>query len=181
MERSSKKYFYVIAILLVALAGMYGWKTFTVQSVRTDQEVQRLKLVKVYQKAITEKTRYFLGLATTPFVWAIRKEMINENYEQINEYLIQFVKEPHVKRILVVKDDGTVAVATDKKLEGASFSSLYPSEFLEKNETVITDDKDGNIVIVAPIMGLNKKIGMFLMVYEPEKIAGDELKQEERH
>lgn len=41
---------------------------------------------------------------------------------------------------------------------------------MEKDELVITDDKNGNILVVSPIMGLNKKLGMFFMVYEPEKI-----------
>ncbi|HZV47588.1 MAG TPA: hypothetical protein VFG06_09630 [Thermodesulfovibrionales bacterium] len=120
---------------------------------------------------MTEKTRYFLRLTTTTFVWAIRKEMLRENYEQINEYLNQFVKEPHIKQVLVVKSDGTVAVATDKKLEGVAISSLYPNELIEKNEIEITDDQNGNMLILSPIMGFNKKLGMFLMVYEPGKIT----------
>ncbi|MBU4267504.1 MAG: hypothetical protein KJ808_01440 [Acidobacteria bacterium] len=171
MEQSSKKYFYVIAVLLVALSGMYLWKTFSEQDVQKKQEVQRQQLVEKYQKTITEKTRYFLRLATTPFVWAIRKEMLRENYEQINEYLLQFIKEPHIRRILVAKSDGTVVVATDKKLEGLMFSSLYPADFLEKNEMVITDEKNGDILIISPIMAFNNKLGIFLMVYESEKIA----------
>lgn len=170
MEQSSKKYFYIIVVLLVSLAGMYLWKTIAEKNVREEQESRRLQWVETTRQTITEKTRHFLRLATIPLVWAIKAEMLKENYEQINEFLIQFVKEPHIKQILVAKIDGMVVVATDKKLEGAAFSSLYPGEFLEKNETVVAEDEKGNILIVSPIMAFNRKLGIFFMVYEPEKI-----------
>lgn len=166
MKESGKKYLYMIGILVVLLFITYLWKTIALKNIQKQMEAQQIELIEKSQQVITEKTRYFLRLTTTTFVWAIRKEMFRENYEQINEYLNQFVKEPHIKQILVVKSDGTVAVATDKKLEGVAFSSLYPNELMEKNEIVITDDKNGNILVVAPIMGLTKKLGMFFMIYE---------------
>ena len=173
MKESGKKYFYVVGLLVVFVLIMYSWKTIAVKNIQKRMEAQQVQLIEKSQQVITEKTRYFLRLTTTPFVWAIRKEMLRENYDQINEYLNQFVKEPHIKQILVIKADGTIAIATDKKLEGVAFSSLYPNELMEKNEIVITDDKNGNILVVSPIMGLNKKLGMFLMAYEPEKIKID--------
>lgn len=171
MEQSNKKFFYIIAALAVLLIGMYAWKAIAIKNIQKANESQRLQLVEKHQQDVTEKTRYFLNLTTTPFVWAIRKEMLKENYEQINEYLIQFVKNPRIKQIIVVKSDGTVAVSTDKKLEGAPFSSLYPQEFLEKTESAVSNDDQGNILIISPIMGFDKNLGTFLMVYQPEKGA----------
>ena len=171
MKESGKKHLYVIGVLVVLVFIMYLWKNVAVKNVRERMEAQQIQLIEKSQQVMTEKTRYFLRLTTTTFVWAIRKEMLRENYEQINEYLNQFVKEPHIKQVLVVKSDGTVAVATDKKLEGVAISSLYPNELIEKNEIEITDDQNGNMLILSPIMGFNKKLGMFLMVYEPGKIT----------
>lgn len=171
MKESGKKHLYVIGVLVVLVFIIYLWKNVAVKNVREQMEAQQIQLIEKSQQVMTEKTRYFLRLTTTTFVWAIRKEMLRENYEQINEYLNQFVKEPHIKQVLVVKSDGTVAVATDKKLEGVAISSLYPNELIEKNEIEITDDQNGNMLILSPIMGFNKKLGMFLMVYEPGKIT----------
>ena len=173
MNPGSKKYFYVIIALLVALAGMFIWKTVAEKNMQKQQESRRLQWVEITRQTITENTRQFLRLAAIPLVWAIKAEMLKENYEQINEFLVQFVKEPHIKQILVAKIDGMVVVATDKKLEGAAFSSLYPGEYLEKNETMVADDEKGNIFIVSPIMAFNRKLGIFFMVYEPEKTALD--------
>ena len=171
MKESGEKHLYVIGVLVVLVFIIYLWKNVAVKNVRERMEAQQIQLIEKSQQVMTEKTRYFLRLTTTTFVWAIRKEMLRENYEQINEYLNQFVKEPHIKQVLVVKSDGTVAVATDKKLEGVAISSLYPNELIEKNEIEITDDQNGNMLILSPIMGFNKKLGMFLMVYEPGKIT----------
>lgn len=170
MKQSGKKNFYVIGGLIILLFLMYLWKVIAVNNVQKQMESRQIQLIQKSHQAITDKTRYFLRLTTTTFVWALRKEMLRENYEQINEYLIQFVKEPNIKQILVVKTDGTVAVATDKKLEGVAFSTLYPSRYEETTETVVADDENGNILIASPIMGLNRKLGIVFLVYEPEKM-----------
>lgn len=170
MEKSWKKYLYIIAVFVVLLLGMYLWKIVAVNNVQKKIEAQRMEVIEKSQHIIAEKTRHFLRLATTPLVWAIRKEMIKENYEQINEYLSMFIKEPHIKQILVVKSDGMVVAATDKKLEGVAFPSQYPKEYLEKNEMFITDKKDGGTVVISPILGLSNKLGTLLIVYESEKI-----------
>lgn len=141
-------------LLVISIFIMYIWKINAVKNVQERMEAKQIQIIERSQQVMTEKTSYFLRLTTTTFVWAIRKEMLRENYEQINEYLNQFVKEPHIKQILVVKSDRTVAVATDKKLEGVAISSLYPTELIEKNEIEITDDQNGNILIFFPIMGL---------------------------
>lgn len=91
---SRKKCLYIIGVLLVLLFITYLWKTIAVKNVQKQMETRQIQLIEKSQQVITEKTRYFLRLTTTPFVWAIRKEMLRENYEQINEYLNQFVKEP---------------------------------------------------------------------------------------
>jgi hypothetical protein len=162
--------FYTTCILIALLVCMFIWKDIAIRNMEKTMEAQRAKLLEKSQQAITSKTRDLLRLTTIPLVWAVRREMINENYGQINEYLNRFVKEPGIKQILVVKSDGTIAVATDKKMEGAPFSSLFPQELIEQNEISISDDGKGNIRVMAPIMGLDAKLGLLIMMYEPEKI-----------
>jgi hypothetical protein len=57
-----------------------------------------------------------------------------------------------------------------KKIEGAPISSLFPRALIEQNEISISDDGKGNIRVVAPIMGLNAKLGLLIMMYEAGKI-----------
>ena len=109
MEQSGKRYFFTIAVCMVLLIGMYFWKVISVKNVQKTIEVQRIEIILKTQQIVTEKAQYFLRLTTTPLVWAIRKEMIRDNYEQINEYMSQFVKEPNIKQIFVINSEGVVA------------------------------------------------------------------------
>ena len=85
------------------------------------------------------------------------------------EYL--FIKELHKKMVLVVKTDGTIAAASNKKLEGTKFSSLYPVELLSPDDIRISRDKDATILLVCPILGLNARLGTTVILYEQEKTA----------
>lgn len=166
MFEKQKLYVYTIVCLGLLLIGMYVWRMITVKNM----EAQRARLVQRSQQVVTSKTVDLLRLATIPLVWAVRKEMLRDNYDQINDYLTRFIKEPHIKQILVVKSDGSVAVATDKKVEGTAFSSLFPQLSMEQNEISVTVDERENLRVVAPIMGLNAQLGLLILIYEPETI-----------
>jgi hypothetical protein len=157
MERGAKFCLYSIGFLVVVIISMYVWKITAVKTVE-----------KQAQQVISENTREFLRLTATPLGWAVRKEMLTGNYGQINEYLVQFVKEPGIKQIMVVKSDGIIAVSTDKKLEGTAFSSLYPKEILDYDKTTVSDGELGNIQVIVPIMGFDKKLGLLLLIYKPQ-------------
>ncbi len=157
---SKKVYLYSVGMLVVLIAATFLWKVFAVRSVE-----------KKSQYLITSRTEELLRLTAIPFAWTMRKEMQKEDYDQMNEYLNSFVKEPHIKMVLVVKTDGTIAAATNKKLEGTKFSSLYPVELLSPDDIRISRDKDTTILLVCPIMGLNARLGTTVILYEPEKTA----------
>ena len=174
MDQGRRMFIIVVALLVILSLGIYLWKDLAVRSVEKKMEAQRLELAGQAQKVIQEKTRSFLRLAAIPLVWTIRQEMIRENMGQVNDYLIQYVREPGIKQILIAKPDGTITAATNKKHEGLAFSSLYPAEFLEKTEIFFSDDPEGQLMIVAPLMGYNEKLGILLMVYEQEALEKKE-------
>jgi hypothetical protein len=159
---SGKIYLYLIGILVVFVVALFLWKGKAVRNVEEKS-----------QHIIANKTEELLRLTAIPFAWTIRKEMLKEDYDQINEYLNSFIKEPRIKRVLVVKADGTIGAATDKKLEGTQISSLYPAELLSPDDIRISRDNEGNILLVCPVMGLNARLGTALITYEPEKIDFD--------
>lgn len=111
---------------------MYVWRMITVKNM----EAQRARLVQRSQQVVTSKTVDLLRLATIPLVWAVRKEMLRDNYDQINDYLTRFIKEPHIKQILVVKSDGSVAVATDKKVEGQHSRPFFRNSLWSRTKSV---------------------------------------------
>lgn len=169
-KNSMKKYWYIMGALAVLVVIVFIWKGIEVGNLEKEREEERVVLNEYYQKAIIHQNEEMLRLVTIPFVWAVRKEMLRENYEQINEYFVQFIKEQDVKQILIAKPDGTIVVSTDKKLEGMSFASMYPPDLLEQETVFVKMNADGTIWVAAPVLGLNTKLGVLFMIYQPKPV-----------
>jgi len=162
---------YIMGALAVLVVIVFIWRVFSVQGLEKKMIQQRVSITEKSQQLLAENTRGMLRLTTVPLVWAVRKEMISENYGQINEYLSSFVRERNIQQIVLVKADGTIVVATDKKLEGSRATSVFPQHLFEQNDVTITDDKSGDLQVAAPIMGLNARLGTLILIYRPEKIS----------
>jgi hypothetical protein len=147
-------------LLVLAIAGMYLWKNIAVTCVKA-------QLAEKAGQVIADQNGSLLRLAVVPLVWAVRTEMISGNYAQINQYLSQFVKEKNMKGIVVAKPDGTIVVATNKKLEGAPVASVFPPSVLLEDKTTVTTLENGDIMVVSPVMGLSEKLGVLILLYTP--------------
>lgn len=150
----------VILILVLAVAGMYVWKNMAVKNAT-------VQLTEKAGRIITDQNRMFLRLAVVPLVWAVRSEMIRENYDQINLYLNQFVKEQNMKEIVVAKPDGTIVVATNKKFEGKPVTDIFPASVLQEDTLTVTSLENGDIMVASPVMGLSTKLGVLILLYTP--------------
>lgn len=150
----------IILVLTLTVAGMYVWKNMAVKSAEAHLTEQATRI-------ITDQNKMFLRLAVVPLVWAVRSEMIRENYDQINQYLNQFVKEQNMKEIVVAKPDGTIVVATNKKLEGKSIDGAFPSSVLQEDKTTVSTLENGDIMVVSPVMGLSTQVGVLILLYTP--------------
>ncbi len=150
----------IILLLVVAVAGMYVWKNVAVNRAT-------VQLTEKADRIITEQNRSLIQLAVVPLVWAVRSEMIRENYDQINQYINQFVKEQNMKEIVVAKPDGIIMAATNKKLEGSSIEGTFPPTVLQLDKTTVTSMENGDFMVVSPVMGLSAKVGVLILLYTP--------------
>jgi len=156
------KYWYLIVILLLilAVAGTYAWKNMAVARAKAD-------LTQRAEQVIDEQNKTYLQLVAVPLAWAVRSEMIRDNYDQVNQYLAQFIKEKNMKELVVARPDGKVVAATNKKLEGAAITDSFPAEVLQVESTTLTTRDNGEIMVVSPVMGLSEKVGVLVLVYKP--------------
>ena len=150
----------IILILVLAVAGMYVWKNMAVKRAEADLTEQATRI-------ITGQNSDFLRLVTVPLVWAVRSEMIRSNYDQINQYLKQFVKEKNMKEIVIAKPDGTIVVATNKKFEGKPVTDIFPASVLQEDKTTVSSMANGEIMVASPVMGLSSKVGVLILLYTP--------------
>lgn len=146
-----------VLLLLLMLVGTYCWKTIAVA--RAKAQLSRQAAV-----VITAQSESYLRLMAIPLVWTVRSEMLRGNYEQVNQYLTQFVKEPNMKELLVARTDGSIVAATNKQREGTSITALFPPEIVQVNAITVTTGQDDTWLVSAPIMGLNDKLGVLVLV-----------------
>lgn len=152
----------LIIVLLIAIGGMYLWKNIAVSNTRKEVTAQAARV-------IAERNTELLRLVSVPLVWAVRGEMMRGNYDQINQYLINFVREPHVQDVILAKADGVILLATNKRLEGEPVTDSFPASVLQVEKTTVNSLEGKGLVSASPVMGLNRKLGVLIVVYAAPK------------
>ena len=152
----------LIILLLITLGAMYLWKNNAVNSTREEVKAQAARV-------IAERNAELLRLVSVPLVWAVRGEMMRGNYDQINQYLINFVREPHVQDVILAKTDGVILLATNKRLEGKPVTDSLPASVLQVEKTTVSSLEGRGLMSASPVMGLNRKLGVLIVVYAAPK------------
>jgi len=159
-------------ILMLLLAGMYGWKNISVKRIEKATEKQTAQRAEATDQRILEKNRVLMRMTAIPLSWVVRMEMPKGNYDNIDQYFKRILKEDQFKVILLAGIDGKIIVSTDRRMEGADLSQYYPASLLEQYETAVSQINDGELIVAAPVMGLTAKLGILIMVYPIQNPGG---------
>lgn len=161
----------VVGLLAFLLVGVLAWKALTVRRLEGQLETEKTQASETRRQALASQADAMLRLAALPLGWAVRTEMIKENFDQIDDYFRLFVKEPGVKRILLVDKSEQVRLATDRKLEGQPAASLVSASALQAINVVLEESGD-SIRMAVPIMAFDSRIGVMILDYAPQNAAG---------
>jgi type II secretory pathway component PulM len=172
MSRERKIMLGLVAALLTVGVGMYGWKVAAVNAVenrlaqveaeQAEAQAQIINQAKQLEDARVEEA---LRLFSIPFAWAIRRELMAGNVNQVDQYLGQLVQIRGFESAVLANPDGKVIVASDRKKLVETFSSLYPGVDLSTNEIKLEKAGNGTFRAIIPILGLNKHLGVVVLEY----------------
>ncbi len=152
-----KYYFGLIAVLLIILL----WSFIKTALLKSDFNSQKQQIISNYELKLDSLNSDRLLLTAKTFSWALRSELLRENKEQINLFFIEFIKNPEIIKLqLINAKTSVVEISTDKKDEGEIVSgfNLIEDQVIKKDSAAV--------LIVTPIYGLNKKIGIFVMQFK---------------
>lgn len=144
----------VLLIAFIAIAVIWLLK---------NREIRQTK--EIAQKQYINRQHEELKLLVKPYVWAIRKEMLTKNYQQVNLYGADMIHEKHIQSIMVADKNGIIISATDKKSEGKNIYALVDKASLKVDSTNIYKLNDSVIVVSSPVMGFNNRLGT-LTIYK---------------
>jgi len=149
-----------VLLALLCVSAVYIWK-----------EVQKNKQLAIIEKnaleTLDQNNRELLTALSKPLIWSIRAEMLKGNLEQVNIYVKDMVKEKNFQLIQVIGADGNIALSTNKKLEGQKAATWYDSGMLNTDTIKIYSVKNNLLIMYAPIMGYDKKLGVLVIEYDP--------------
>jgi uncharacterized protein HemX len=172
----------IILALLVALValggGMYVWRASAVRAVQdklsqaeTQQAQARSQLVDQAKQLNAQSSAESLRRFCTPLAWAIRREVIANNLDQVDQYFTELVRVPGMQSALLATPDAKITVASDRKQLTRDFSSLYPAQYLQGDAIRVEQAANGNLLAIVPIMGLNQHLATVVLEYTPAAYA----------
>lgn len=149
----------IILISFLAIIIIWFWK---------NKQIDNLK--ESSQKQFAEKQYEALKLFSKPYVWAVRKEMLTKNYQQINLYASDMIHEKGFQSIMVSDAEGIVISSTEKKSEGQQLNTIVKPEYLSADSATINNINDSIMILNAPIMGFNSRLGVLTIYKRIQKI-----------
>jgi len=152
----------LITFLIAVLVIVSLWAFIKISLLENNFKKDTLKLKSDYENKIDSLTTKQLMLSSKVFSWAIRSELTRENKEQVNQFFLNFIKEPGVSKVEFVNAlDGRVMLSTNKKDEGL----VFPNQVALATTETINYRNDSVLSIVSPVMGLNNKLGILVIEY----------------
>jgi len=164
----------IVAVIGIAIIGwLYVSKGIAVRQAQETVVAQRAEWVSQAEARQADMMKQSLNQFGVPLAWAIRREMIVGNLDQVDQYVADLVKLEGVEGVTVAKADGLVAVASDRRHLGAAFSSLYAERYLTAEQITAEEIAPGQWLLVVPVMGLNARLGTVVIDYRmPSEPAG---------
>ncbi len=144
---------------LLAIIVVYFW-----QELQNNKQLRKVK--KMASEQLVQSNNEMLIVLSKPLIWSIRSEMLRGNLEQVNIYVKDIVKEKNFQIVQVTDPSGKIILSTNKKLEGKNASLSYDSTLLNANAIKIKNTGDSLLVMSAPIMGYDKKLGVLIIEYK---------------
>lgn len=156
----------VLTTILISLIIIFI--VYLVVDFRATRENNRI--IETASTEIEQMNRSMLTLLSKPLVWSIRAEMLRGNDEQIDLLIADMVKERNFQNIFVVNNDGQITISTNKRQEGLQASEVIPANLLNTDNAIVEEDPNYNLILVAPIMGFDQKLGYLIIEYQPQRI-----------
>ena len=99
-------------------------------------------------------------LVSKVFSWAVRSDMMRNNFDQANQYIENIVNEPYIKKAFAIDAaNNTIVLSSDKNEVGLPVSDIT---LLQPGVNSVVKN-DSTMRIVTPITGLNKKVGISVL------------------
>ena len=171
---STRPFLYTIGALLLLVLIMFFWKGCAVRNVQKQVDVERAELASQQEQLeqrlreeTAQRVEEVLRLMAVPLGWAVRTEAIGDDYDQIEDYANNLLKQPRVRRVVLVTPEGNVRMSTDRKLQGQPAAQLF-GDLTAQQEITLRKDDAGDYQLMVPILGYNERLGSLIVAIQAD-------------
>ncbi|MDP2363798.1 MAG: hypothetical protein Q8M94_08520 [Ignavibacteria bacterium] len=150
----------MVFTLLLIIVVLLVYHIIRINSLESEYAERTVTLKKEYALQIDSMKIANLQQTIKVFSWAVRSELNRDNFEEVNQFFLTFIKEKDIRMInLINPKNGKIILSTDKKNEGQIISDKQIMDVTDL--TVLADSEQ--LKVVVPIMGLNIKNGVLVV------------------
>lgn len=139
--------------LLFALIVVFIWAQCQIK--KLEKENQALTVTHLAAMDSLQKADYLL--VSKVFSWAVRSDMMRNNFDQANQYIGNITQESNVVKAYAIDTDKSIIILSSNKedvgLPVSDITLLQPTETTVQIVNNVTR-------FISPITGLNRKIGI---------------------
>lgn len=144
---------FTITLALIIIFGTYGFMSLKIERIN---HKHNKRIIEISDSLRVEHLKYNVRV----FSWAVRSELIRGNLEQVEQFFIEYLKiEDIVKVQLINPENNTISTSTDRKDNG---ELVYDKQIINA-ESIVIISNDDSYLLVNPIMGLDRKLGILLV------------------
>ena len=170
---------WVPVALAVLVLILLVWKYLALSAAEARLEEQRIALTEQASRekaallaranaAIAQYSDEAHVLLGTSLSWSVRGAMIQNNLGLVDEYFGELVHNERIQSVALADTSGRILTASDRKLQGGTFSEHFPAELLNEPGVAIHPGEEGQKNLALPVQGLTQRLGTVVVVYKPE-------------
>ena len=155
----------VAVVIAAVIGGLYQALGGARQQAQRAAATERAALLKQADAQHASTVKQSLTRFGVPLAWAMRREIVANNWEQVDRYVSELVKLEGVEEVAVARADGAIAAASDPRHVGVDFRSLYAERYLATDEVVADEITPGQWLLVTPVRDLGSRLGTVVVAY----------------
>lgn len=160
----------IVGLLFLAIISVYFWQEYKIKQLKIENETNITKIKQNANSIIDSNTSNNLNHLMKAYVWAIRKEILSKNIDQVNLYAYDMIKEKGFQSIIFCNQQGIIISSTNKKYENKPLSTFMDRSLLALDKSIVKAKNDSLYVASTPVMSFNEKLGTLIIEYKQQKI-----------
>lgn len=150
----------IIIVAVIALVVVYFVKDI-------QASFESKALIKKANAEMIESQKASLKLFSKPLAWSIRTELLRGSNDQVDLLINDVVREKGLEFLHLLGNDGKVTFTTNSKLIGGELDLSKTAGYLGADTTSVYMENDSLIVLVAPVMGYDSRLGSLVIGFKP--------------